>query len=131
MLSMTISTPLPAVIRRAPSARPSAVRSTTSSKPSSRALAAFAALPAAEIILPAPSVLNDPRPLIAEPERRLRSGVSPRQDRVFERRDAGCRDAQEHPVLCRLRLGQFDLLQPAIARESVCLDRTHRHPPIK
>jgi hypothetical protein len=42
MLSMTISTPLPSVIRRTPPGTPSADRSTRSSKQSSRALAAFA-----------------------------------------------------------------------------------------
>ena len=36
-----------------------------------------------------------------------------------ERRDADGRDADQYPVLCRLRLGQFDLPQPAIARESL------------
>jgi hypothetical protein len=74
-------------------------------------------------------VLNNTRALIAEHQRRLGSRVSTRQDRVFQRRDTGCRDAHEHPVLCRLRLAQFDMPQPAIARESVRLDRQHRHAP--
>jgi hypothetical protein len=36
---------------------------------------------------------------------------------VIERRDAGGRDADQHPVLCRLRLGQYDLPQPAKAEK--------------
>ncbi len=65
--------------------------------------------------------------LVAEHQRRLGPRVSTRQDRVIERRDAGGCDANQHPVPCRLRLGQFDLPQPAIARESLRLDRTHRY----
>src|SRR5258708_18424565 len=42
--------------------------------------------------------------LVAEHQRRLGPRVSTRQDRVIERRDAGGRDADQHPVPCRLRL---------------------------
>jgi hypothetical protein len=76
------------------------------------------------------TILDDAGALVAEHQRRLGSRVSTRQDRVIERGDAGGRDADQYPVLCRLRLGQFDLPQPAIARESLRLDRTHRYPPM-
>ncbi len=50
-------------------------------------------------------VLDDTDTLIAEHQRRLGSRMSTRQDRVFERRDAGGRHANQHPVLRPLRLG--------------------------
>ena len=74
-------------------------------------------------------ILDDTGAFVAEHERRLGPRVSTRQDRVIERRDAGGGDVNQHSVLCRLRLRQFDLPQPAIARESLRLDRTHRHSP--
>src|SRR5271166_1929763 len=74
-------------------------------------------------------ILDDTGALVAENERRLGPRVSTRQDCVIEWRDAGGGDANQHSVLCRLRLRQFDLPQPAIARESLRLDRTHRHSP--
>ena len=74
-------------------------------------------------------ILDDTGALVAEHQRRLGPRVSTRQDRVIERRDAGGSNADQHSVLCGLRLGQFDLPQPAIARESLRLDRTHRHSP--
>src|SRR5258706_8589447 len=76
-------------------------------------------------------VLNDTRALIAEHQRRLSSRMSTRQDRVFERRDAGGRDADQHPVLCRLRPGQFSLAHPPISRKGLRLDRPHRQSPLK
>src|SRR5262249_24114548 len=70
-----------------------------------------------------PRVLNHTRALIAEHQRRLGSRVSTRQDREFERGDAGGRHAHQYPVLCRLRLWQFPLPQTAVSRERLCFDR--------
>src|SRR5438445_813564 len=97
---MTISTPLPAVIRRTPSARPSEVRSITSSKPS----------------LPA---------LIAEDQRRLCPRMSSRQDRVIERGNAGGRNANQYTALCWLRLRQFNLTESTVSRKGLRFDRPH------
>src|SRR2546427_424331 len=121
MLSITISTPLPAVIRRTPAARPSVVRSITSLKPSSRALAAFAALPAVEITLAAPCA----RALVAEYQRRLGPRVSARQNRVIERRDAGGREPDQYPSVRHRRFWNLHQLQILVAAESFCSHCTH------
>ena len=58
-------------------------------------------------------ILDDTGAFVAEHKRRLGPRVFTRQDRVIERRDAGGGDVNQHFVLCRLRLRQFDLPQPA------------------
>jgi hypothetical protein len=73
--------------------------------------------------------LDDTGALIAEHQRRLGSRMSTRQDRVIERRDAGGHNADQDLALRRLRLGQLDLLQPAVIGERLCFNRTHRYSP--